>query len=249
VALAALVAFLRIWAPTGSQDARADLIALATAGPEPSGGIPPLGGKVATATTNRATTTNGQTSGTRQTMATATLPAPTSLPVTTLSPARRAMAFLPYILVIVVFSVAKLAAPVKQFLVGTGVKGDIGTDIKIHWPGIDGAVLNLAGKPAAATVYTLSWLSSPGTLLLFSGVIIALIYKVRPVDATKEFGATVYKMRFAILTVASVPGPGLCDELVGSDDHHRPVARGGAPGGGAPGPRASLGHGRQPASR
>jgi len=137
-------------------------------------------------------------------MATATLPAPTSLPVTTLSPARRAMAFLPYILVIVVFSVAKLAAPVKQFLVGTGVKGDIGTDIKIHWPGIDGAVLNLAGKPAAATVYTLSWLSSPGTLLLFSGVIIALIYKVRPVDATKEFGATVYKMRFAILTVASV---------------------------------------------
>jgi lactate permease len=204
VALAALVAFLRIWAPTGSQDARADLIALATAGPEPSGGIPPLGGKVATATTNSATTTNGQTSGTRQTMATATLPAPTSLPVTTLSPARRAMAFLPYILVIVVFSVAKLAAPVKQFLVGTGVKGDIGTDIKIHWPGIDGAVLNLAGKPAAATVYTLSWLSSPGTLLLFSGVIIALIYKVRPVDATKEFGATVYKMRFAILTVASV---------------------------------------------
>jgi len=186
VALLALVAFLRFWQPGGGEEARTDLAAQAAEeGTSPSNGSGP-DGSAPLAGPARPTTVIA--------------PAP----VATLSAARRMMAFLPYVLVIVVFSVAKLSTPIKEFLVGTGVDGDFGTDIKIHWPGIDGAVLNMAGEPAAATVYTLSWLSSPGTLLLLSGIVVAAIYKVRPAVAVREFGATVYKLRLAILTVASV---------------------------------------------
>jgi len=186
VALAALVAFLRIWQPTGGEESRGDLAALAAEEERsPSNGSAP----------DRCVASAGPARPT-----TAIVPAP----VATLSPSRRMMAFLPYVLVIVVFSVAKLSAPIKEFLVGTGVNGDFGTDIKIHWPGIDGSVLTMAGEPAAATVYTFSWLASPGTLLLLSGIVIAAIYKVRPTAAAREFGATVYKLRLAILTVASV---------------------------------------------
>ena len=49
------------------------------------------------------------------------------------------MAFFPYLLVIVVFSLAKLWTPVKNCLAGT--------DMKIGWPGLDGNVLSAAGKP------------------------------------------------------------------------------------------------------
>ena len=184
MALVALVAFLRFWQPSGGEDARTDLAVQVdeeelspSKSSLPDGGVP---------------------SAARRT----TVVAPTT--ATTLSFARRMMAFLPYVLVIVVFSVAKLSTPIKEFLVGTGVDGNFGTDIKIHWPGIDGSVLNMAGEPAAATVYTLSWLSSPGSLLLLSGIVIAAIYKVRPAVAVREFGTTVYKLRLAILTVASV---------------------------------------------
>ena len=76
-----------------------------------------------------------------------------------LSRRRLAMAFMPYVLVVVVFTIAKLHGGVKSFLVGNGTD-DLGTDLKIHWPGLDGQVLNMAGDPASASVYTFSWLSS-----------------------------------------------------------------------------------------
>ena len=80
------------------------------------------------------------------------------------------MAFFPYLLVIVVFSVAKLWTPVKTFLAGQ--------DVKIAWPGLDGKVLGAAGKPVTSTVYNFPWLSSPGSLLLICGFIVALVYRV-----------------------------------------------------------------------
>ncbi|MEI2779614.1 MAG: L-lactate permease [Tetrasphaera sp.] len=109
---------------------------------------------------------------------------------------RIAMALFPYLLVIVVFSLAKLWTPLKDFLAGT--------DRKIHWPGLDGEILNKAGKPVSSTVYNFQWLSSPGTLLLICGIIIALVYRVPLGKAAAEFGATVHKMRFSMLTIASV---------------------------------------------
>ncbi|MCC5031785.1 L-lactate permease [Streptomyces sp. WAC 00631] len=106
------------------------------------------------------------------------------------------MAFLPYLIIIAIFSLAKLWTPLKEFLAST--------DVKIPWPGLDGNILNAAGDVVTSTVYTLPWLSSPGTLLLISGVLVALVYKVDPATTVREFGGTVAKLRWALLTVATV---------------------------------------------
>jgi len=93
-------------------------------------------------------------------------------------------------------SVAKLVPAVKDFLAGT--------DRKIPWPGLDGHVLTVAGKVSTSTVYTLPWLSSPGTLLLLCSLVVAAVYRVSMSTWAREAGATAHKMRFAFLTVASV---------------------------------------------
>ena len=106
------------------------------------------------------------------------------------------MAFFPYLLVIVVFSVAKLWPVASRFLTGS--------DVKIPWPGLDGNVLNSAGKPVTSTVYNFQWLSSPGSLLLICGFIVALVYRVPLGRALRELAATAVKLRWAFLTVATV---------------------------------------------
>lgn len=106
------------------------------------------------------------------------------------------MAFFPYLLVIGVFSLAKLFGPVKEFLVGR--------DVKISWPGLDGNVLNASGEPVASTVYNFPWLSSPGSLLLISGFVTALVYRVSIGRALRELMETAVKLRWAFLTVATV---------------------------------------------
>ena len=106
------------------------------------------------------------------------------------------MGLFPYLLVIAVFSVSKLVPPVKAFLAGT--------DQKIAWPGLDGHVLSVAGKPISSTVYSFQWLSSPGTMLLLSGIVVAIAYRISARQAVRDFTDTVVKLRWAILTVASV---------------------------------------------
>ena len=59
---------------------------------------------------------------------------------------RTLMAFLPYLVVIVVFSLAKLWTPLKNWLAGT--------DTKIGWPGLDGNILTVTGTTSTATQYT-----------------------------------------------------------------------------------------------
>lgn len=109
---------------------------------------------------------------------------------------RMLMAFLPYLIVIAVFALAKLWTPLKTFLVGQ--------DRKIAWPGLDGHILTAAGNRSSATIYTFSWLSSPGTLLLLCGIVVALVYRVSATAAIAEFGGVVRRMRYAIVTVSSV---------------------------------------------
>ncbi|HEY5786389.1 MAG TPA: L-lactate permease, partial [Microlunatus sp.] len=45
-----------------------------------------------------------------------------------------------------------------------------------------------------------------GTLLLLSGIIVMIAYRINPMVALKEFGRTIYKLRLALLTVGSVLG-------------------------------------------
>jgi lactate permease len=179
VAVGATVLFLRVWHPAGTEEAIRDLRASTaaeagdvlpgSAAGEPRGGTPgPGGGGGAVATA----------------------------PTRELTPGRIGMALLPYLIIIVVFSIAKLFGPVKTFLTNS--------DIKIMWPGLDGNVLSAAGRPVTSTVYNFQWLSSPGTLLLICGVIVAIVYRIGPGVAAREYGTTAYKLRFAFMTVASV---------------------------------------------
>lgn len=178
--LAAAVLFLKVWQPTGREDALATMQTerereFATAGgPAASGG---------SAGSNAAT--DYAVSGTELDERAKSLTAN-----------RITMALFPYLLVIVVFAIAKLVTPVKTWLATT--------DIKIPWPGLSGEVLTLAGTPSAATTYTLAWLSSPGSMLLICSLIVALVYGIGLTGWGAEAWATAHKMRFAFLTVASM---------------------------------------------
>ncbi len=72
--------------------------------------------------------------------------------------AKTMWALFPYILVVIIFSGAKLVPGIKKWLAST--------DIKIQWPGLwDGdtaLILNSAGQASATTTYNFQWLSQPG---------------------------------------------------------------------------------------
>ena len=106
------------------------------------------------------------------------------------------MALFPYLLVIVLFSMTKLIDPIKNAITAT--------DIKIKWPGLDGHLMTFTGQPSTASVYTFQWLSSAGTWLVIAMIITAIVYRVTPRQVFGEIAATVVKLRFSILTVASV---------------------------------------------
>jgi lactate permease len=176
--LIAAVVTLKVWTPRGGEEAAARLhrehLAEVTDQDHGDGGAvtPATGGGVQTKAQALTTHAAGLTRG------------------------RLLMAFFPYLLVIAVFSVAKLWTPAKEVLAAS--------DVKVPWPGLDGNVLNAAGTPVTATVYNFQWLSSPGTLLLICGFITALVYRVPLGRALRELVDTAVKLRFAFLTVAAV---------------------------------------------
>lgn len=106
------------------------------------------------------------------------------------------MALFPYLLVIVIFSIAKLVPPVTQALAAT--------DLKIEWPGLYGNLVNADGSPASTAIYNWQWLSGPGSLLVITAVIVAIVYRVSVREFFGELTATLHKMRWSALTIASV---------------------------------------------
>jgi lactate permease len=186
-AVGVTVLFLRVWRPSGTEDALQSLRASADAEARPVG---EAGGVVPGRATGSRNPGESRPTGGGRAVAAETAPAPE------LTGGRIGMALLPYIIVIVVFSLAKLWAPLTKFLAKT--------DVKVHWPGLDGNVLSTAGKPVTSTIYTFQWLSSPGSLLLICGIIVAIAYRIGPAVAAREYGMTAYRLRWAFLTVASV---------------------------------------------
>ncbi len=190
--LAAAVLFLRVWQPTGREEAleamgaeRERDLATVAAGERTAYAA---GGSGDEAAPPRAL----DKAGDDHSVSIAELDARAR----ELTPRRISMALFPYVLVIAIFSVAKLVPAVKDWLAST--------DVKIPWPGTSGEILTHAGVPATATTYNFQWLSSPGTLLLLSALIVALVYGVGVSGLGAEMAATAHKMRFAFLTVASV---------------------------------------------
>lgn len=116
-------------------------------------------------------------------------------PAHALTGGRIFMALVPYLLVIVIFSIAKLFGPVKDFLAGT--------DVSVRWPGLWGRLLK-DGEPNSSAIYVFQWLSSPGSLLVITAILVGIIYRVSFKDMIGELWAVVYKMRWSALTIASV---------------------------------------------
>ncbi|NUU31171.1 L-lactate permease [Arthrobacter sp. C9C5] len=186
VGLGAAVVFFRMWKPKGSAAARerlgvaADAVAGGTAAQSRGSRD---AGKAGVVTAEKATDGG-------------------------LTPTRTWLALFPYFLVIVVFGIAKLwklGVDLPAFLAST--------DIKIPWPILHDALVNAEGKPVSSTVYTFQWLSSPGTLLLITGLLVALVYskyddggrfRLSVGDAVQEIGRTIFKMRWAGLTIITV---------------------------------------------
>ncbi|MEU4246821.1 L-lactate permease [Amycolatopsis sp. NPDC026612] len=102
-------------------------------------------------------------------------------------------AYLPYLLIIVIFSIAVLP-PVKKLL-------DKAT-WKFHWPALNVAAPN--GKSVSGNTFSLPFLNTGGTLVLLAGVITAALLAVQASDSAQEWLATVKELRFAILTVTGV---------------------------------------------
>ncbi|KDN20517.1 L-lactate permease [Amycolatopsis rifamycinica] len=102
-------------------------------------------------------------------------------------------AYLPYLFIIVIFSIAVLP-PVKRLL-------DKAT-WKFHWPGLNVVAPN--GKPVSGNTFSLPLLNTGGTLVLLAGVLTAAILAVKAGDTAREWLATVKELRFAILTVTGV---------------------------------------------
>jgi len=122
---------------------------------------------------------------------------------------RTFLALFPYLLVVVVFAIAKL------WTLGINIpKALASTDIKFQWPVIGGNLMNPDGSEVTGTLYNFNWLSNPGTLLFISGLITVAVYsayasKAFPMSFGQGFGDLgkgAYKMRFSALTIASVMG-------------------------------------------
>ncbi|NMX12085.1 L-lactate permease [Mobiluncus mulieris] len=117
------------------------------------------------------------------------------------SGAKTLAALYPYALIVVVFVVTQLVAPIKTALAST--------DIKVLWPFLwqdnyRNMVFNSLGRTVPSTVYNFQWLSSPGTLLFLTAIVIGLSFRMSPVAIGKVFATQVYKLRWTFLTIASV---------------------------------------------
>ncbi|MEN3301798.1 L-lactate permease, partial [Pseudonocardia sp.] len=114
----------------------------------------------------------------------------TTLPDT---PAEVRRAYAPYVIIVAVFALAQLP----------GIKPAVDSlKLAFRWPGLD--VVGTNGKPHSTTMYSLTWLSTAGTLMLISGVIVAAVLGVGAGKALATWARTVSELRWAILTVAAV---------------------------------------------
>lgn len=122
-------------------------------------------------------------------------------------PGRRVwMALMPYLVVTIVFGVANLSDTVKALLAKVA--------ITVDWPLLKDQLVTAAGTPVKSA-YSFAVIANPGTLLLISGLIVAVCYAVwnenghyslTAGQVVHEFGATVVRMRWSAVTIMLVLG-------------------------------------------
>jgi lactate permease len=109
------------------------------------------------------------------------------------TPAEVTRAYTPYLIVIVVFVVCEIT-PVKNFLDGA--------TIKFNWPGLH--LVSPKGKPVSLVEFTLNLLTTPGTQMLFAGIITMIALRLSLPRAAKAYRAALHQLRWAIVTVMGV---------------------------------------------
>jgi lactate permease len=103
------------------------------------------------------------------------------------------LAYAPYVIIIVLFSVQQIPVITSALSAAT---------LKFRWPGLD--VRTPSGSQASSTTFTLNWLAAAGTILLIAGVLTMLVLRVRPGEALRAYGSTLRELRSAIVTVMAV---------------------------------------------
>lgn len=122
---------------------------------------------------------------------------------TTLDRSRIVLALAPYLLVVVILAAAKL------WRFGIDLPAALAaTDIAIEWPGLYGRLLDAQGQVSTSAVYSLTWLSSPGTMIALTALIVIAIYRASG-DLSWRRGiatlrTTIVSLRLSLLTIALV---------------------------------------------
>ncbi|WP_406635973.1 L-lactate permease [Pseudarthrobacter quantipunctorum] len=184
VTVAAVLLMLKVWQPKETVGMGGAVEAAAIPAVVSAGGT---GGSTAQEGTTAARGSGGSA-----------LPADPAIPTDNSRPEPRQiwMAIAPYLIIIAVFSVAQIPA-VKAWLTQVG-------SVTFAWPGLD--ITDSAGKPVAATKFKLDHLKATGTLLLFSGVLTMLLYKIKASQGLRIYRDTVVQLRWTIVTVTAVLG-------------------------------------------
>jgi lactate permease len=102
-------------------------------------------------------------------------------------------AYAPYLIIIVVFSLAQIG-PISALLSAGSTK--------FAWPGLN--IVTPSGQPPSAVTFSVNWLPAAGTLLLISGLITMAVLRLAPRAAVAAYGRTLDQLKWAILTVAAV---------------------------------------------
>ncbi|SOX54324.1 L-lactate permease [Mycobacterium ahvazicum] len=102
-------------------------------------------------------------------------------------------AYAPYAIIIAIFVLCQIPI-VKQYL-------DYAT-YTVHWPGLH--LLTAKGSPSTLPNFTFNLLTTPGTQMLVAGIIAMSVLRLSAAGAIKAYGATLYQLRWAILTVMAV---------------------------------------------
>ncbi|CAM2736957.1 L-lactate permease [Corynebacterium propinquum] len=114
------------------------------------------------------------------------------------------MAMMPYAVVTVIFGLANLGETIPGILDKP--------KISFAWPLLTDRLVSATGS-VIDTSYTFKIINNPGTLLLISGIIVAVVYgifnhngkfRVNASDVVGELTSTAYKMRWTALTIVMV---------------------------------------------
>jgi lactate permease len=106
-----------------------------------------------------------------------------------------AKAYAPYLIIIALFSIANIG-PVK-----TALAKSPWTE-KFSWPGLH--IFNPNGKVASSVTFTFGWLPAAGTLMVFAGILTALVLRIGARQAARAYVDTYISLRHAIATVMAV---------------------------------------------